>query len=88
MKVLSMEVVAQPDGDLRVVGTDYVIANPLKDLQVPLDMGELWLRLWAENQHNKPNSTRIRAILLNQMGLSVQSIMTALQETKSKVEGG
>lgn len=77
MIVRGLDVTVADNGDLHVEGLG-VIDNPLKGLDLGIDVGQLWLALWAENQHNKPDSKRVRAILLNALDLSVQKVLQAI----------
>lgn len=77
VKGLSVDVL--PDGDLQVEGLGRV-PNPLKSLELTPDLGQLWLALWAEDQHFKPNSARIRGILLNNLNLSVAQVIQAITQ--------
>ena len=80
MKVRGVEVAVDEAGDLLVEGLGK-IDNPLQGLELKVDIGELWLGIWAEELYLKPNAQRIRALLLNSMGLSVQQVIQAI--TKS-----
>lgn len=67
------------DKHLHVVGSDLVIENPLLGKGLEFDLGRLWLLLWASNQHNKPDSARIRALLLNAAHVSVSRVISILK---------
>lgn len=69
------------NGDLDVDGLG-VIDNPLvgRVTLEPIDLGSLWFKLWAEDLHNNPNSGRVKAILLNELNISVGEILSAMRE--------
>lgn len=68
------------DGNIHVVGTDLVIENPLIGKGLELDLGELWFSIWKENQHNRLDSSRLGALLLNASQASVSKLITILKE--------
>jgi hypothetical protein len=80
MRANGIEVELGADQKLHVVGTDLVIDNPLVGKGLELDLGQLWLSIWAEDQHNKLDSTRLRALLLNAAQASVGKLITLLKE--------
>lgn len=80
MKIRGMEVTVAEDGDLIVDGLGTV-ANPFKGITPQVDIGQLWLQIWAEDLHNKPNAQRIRSILLNSVNLAVAQVLQALQQS-------
>lgn len=77
MRTKDLKVSVMDNGDLQVEGLG-VVANPLTKLDVGIDLGQLWLALWLEDQHNQPNPARVRAILLNSLNLSVQQVLQAI----------
>lgn len=68
------------DGNIYVVGTDLVIENPLIGKGLELDLGVLWFSIWREDQHNKLESGRLAALLLNASQASVSRLITILKE--------
>lgn len=78
--VNGLQVELGKDLNLHVVGTDLVIENPLIGKGLELDLGHLWLSIWAEGQHNKLDPLRLRALLLNAAGASVGRLMEILKE--------
>ncbi len=81
MKIRGMYVTVAENGDLMIEGVGVVV-NPLRQLDLRVDIGQLWLGIWAEALYDKPNAQRIRALLLNSMDLSVQQVIQAIT-TKS-----
>lgn len=80
MKAHGLTVSVDANKNLRVDGSDLVIENPLLGKGLELDLGLLWMLLWANDQHNKPDSARIRALLLNVAGVSVSRVISILKE--------
>lgn len=68
------------DQNLHVVGTDLMIENPFLGKGLELDLGQLWLSVWAEGQHNKQDPSRLRALLLNAAQASVSKVLSILKE--------
>lgn len=78
-----LEVQLGDDGHLHVLGTDLVIENPFLNKGLELDLGQLWLMIWMENQHNKLDPSRLRALLLNAAQASVGKTIEILKEGAS-----
>lgn len=70
------------DQHLHVEGSDLVIENPLLGKGLDLNLGLLWLYLWSTDQHNNPNPSRVRSMLLNAASASVSKIMQILGRTE------
>lgn len=68
------------DQNLHVIGTDWVIKNPLIGKGLELDLGQLWWAIWSEDQHNKLDPIRLKAMLLNSAQMSVGRLMEILKE--------
>ncbi len=83
IRARGLEVTLGDDKKLHVVGTDLVIDNPLVGKDLELDLGTLWLSIWAEDQHNKLESGRLAALLLNAAHMSVSKIVAILKEGMS-----
>lgn len=79
IRARGMKLKVKANGDLETeLGS---IENPLKDVQIRgIDKGELFARLWAEDQHNKLDARRVRIILLNMLNLDVANVMAAMRE--------
>lgn len=75
-----LEVMLGDDQNLHVVGSDLVIENPFLGKGLELDLGQLWLSIWAEGQHNKQDQGRLRALLLNAAQASVMRVLSILKE--------
>jgi hypothetical protein len=75
-----LEVELGDDQNLHVVGTDLVIENPFVGKGLELNLGLLWLMVWAEDQHNKQDPSRLRALLLNAAQASVGNVLSILKE--------
>lgn len=71
------------DQNIHVVGTDLVIENPLIGKGLELNLGQLWLSIWCEGQHNKLDSQRLRALLLNAAQVSVGKIIEILKKEET-----
>lgn len=78
-----MDVSLDKDQNICVVGSGLVIENPFVGKGLELDLGLLWMSIWAEDQHNKLDPIRLRALLLNAAQASVGKVITLLKEEEA-----